>query len=190
MLTHEQRHLLAGIGTRPLIDAILDFDPGLQRIRNSCAGGHLRRHDGAPEWLTVYDTTSEGYVGQETFGAPARVSVTWTQLKAFAADVPAAIREQMAEVVAESRAEAHRVYKWCHCHHGDLERAAACEKSHEGDPFYGGRRHPSDEEDDEHLALDRALYAREKDLVLQALGLVGEPVGQLDLFGDLIGSAT
>lgn len=186
MLTREQRFLLAGTDPRLLTNTILDPIGGVSAIKSRCGGGHLRRRDGTPEWLTCYDTTSKGYVGREQFGGDVRVTVTWKQLQDFTDEVPKEVKEQLRKVRDEDRAEQQRVYKWCHCHHGDPERAAACEKRNEGDPFYGGRRHPSDEEDDEHLELSRALFEREKDLLMQALGLVGEPVGQMDMF-DLMG---
>lgn len=186
MLTKEQRYLLAGTDPGMLTITILDPLGGITQIKSRQGGGHLRQRDGCPEWLTVYDTTNKGYVGREHFGGDVRVTVTWAQLKDFVRDIPAGVKDRLRVVRDAELAESDRAYGWCHCHHGDLERAANCEERNRNDPLWGGRTHPSDAEYEDHLAIVFDLRDKERDLLMEALGLVAEPVGQLDMF-DLMG---
>lgn len=183
MLTIEQRQLLGVYTSWMISDLIVDPERGLSAIRSSSCGG--TRH-GEPDWLRRYDTGG-GQIDGGQFGEPPRAVVKFTQLRRRAESVPAELRERIKAVRCAQQAEATRVYKWCHCHHGDAERAARCEESAKGDPFWGGRTHPSDEEYEAHLVISFDLRDQERELLDEALGLVDEPVGQLDLFDELMG---
>lgn len=177
MLTKQQRELLWAYPAAMITSTIVDPDHGISRIKSGQCGG-MRRD---VEWLEHFETGPTGIQGG-TWDEPKRVVVTFSQLKSWARSVPADMREKLRTVQHAQQAEAQRVYKWCHCHHGDAEKAARCEKSNEGDPFWGGRYHPTDAEDEGHLVIYFDLIDQEKELLEQVLGLGDEPVGQLDLF--------
>lgn len=181
MLTLEQRQLLGVYPATLISDTIVDPERGIANIRGGCCGG--TRH-GGPEWLERYDT-HHGRIEGGQFGAEPRAVVTFQQLRRWAETVPSELRSKIKAVREAEQAEAARVYKWCQCHHGDPERAAACVKANEGDPLWGGRHHPSDDEYEEHLVVTFDLRDQERELLDQVLGLSDEPVGQLDLFGGL-----
>lgn len=181
-LTLEQRQLLGVYPSALISDTVVDPERGITNIRNGCCGG--TRH-GGPEWLERFDT-HHGRIEGGQFGEEPSVTVTFTQLRNWARGVPADLRERIRTVREAEQAEAHRVWKWCQCHHGDPERAAACVKANEGDPLWGGRHHPSDAEYEAHLVIVFDLRDQERELLDEVLGLGDEPVGQMDLF-DLIG---
>lgn len=181
MLTIEQRQLLGVYPASHISDTIVDPDRGIANIRSGCCGG--ARH-GEPEWLERYDT-HHGRIEGGKFGADPRAVVTFQQLHRWAEAVPSEVKAKIKAVREAQQAEAARTYKWCQCHHGDAERAAACVKANEGDPLWGGRHHPSDAEYEEHLVIVFDLRDQERELLDQVLGLTDEPVGQLDLFGGL-----
>ena len=180
MLTKIQQELLFAYPSTLVSDTIIDPDHGISRIKAGQCGG---TRSGT---IQAFNTTSKGLVAG-WFGEEPQAVVTFTQLRQWANTVPADLRERIRVVRAAEQAENLRVYKWCHCHHGDPERAARCEKSNEGDPLWGGRYHPTDEEDKEHLVTVFDLRDQEKELLQEALGLGDEPVGQLDLFDQLMG---
>ncbi len=176
MLTREQRQLLGVYPASMIADTIIDQEGGIARIRAGCCGGS--RLDGPIRHFNTHG----GQIKAGTFGDEATITVTFAQLKRWAASVPAELRDQIKAVRSAQQKEAARSYKWCHC--PDPE---GCRRSHEGDPLYGGRHHPSEGEYDEHLEIVFDLRDQERDLLDKALGLAGEPAGQLDLFDELMG---
>lgn len=183
MLTKEQRQLLDEYCYWSICDVILDADSAIPAIKARSSGGTRR---GEPEWLQHYNTTSRGIEGGP-WGDTSQVVVTWTQLRNWARSVPAELVERIRAARRAEQAEAQRVYKWCRCHHGDPETARRCEESNKGDPTWGGRYHPTEEEDEDHLVIYFEQMDAAKELLKEALGLGEDPVGQLDLFDELIG---
>lgn len=176
-LTKVQRQLLAVYPASMISDVIINGDGGISRIRAGCCGGS--RLDGP---IRHYNT-SNGKIQAGTFGEDPLVVVTFAQLKAWAASVPAAVREKLAAVRLAQQEEQVRTYKWCHC-----PRPDECNRRNAGDPLYGDRHHPTEEEDQEHLNRVWELRDQERALLDEALGLDDEPVGQLDLFEELMGA--
>ena len=176
MLTKEQRQLLAVYPSAMVSDTIVNPEHGISRIRAGCCGG--TRLDGP---VRSFHTQS-GRIEAGNLGEPPDTVVTFTQLKRWAESVPSGLREQIKAVRCAEQQEAVRAYRWCHC--PDPE---GCLRSHAGDPLYGNRHHPTEEEYDAHLRVVFGLRDQERELLNEALGLVDEPVGQLDLFDELIG---
>lgn len=183
MLTLMQRQLLGAYPASMISDTIIDPNQGVSRIKAGQCGG--TRLEGP---VRCFNTTPKGIVAG-WFGDPPQAVVTFTELRRWAESVPAGLRDRIKTVRLGEQSEALRAYKWCCCHRGDPQRAAECEKRHEGDVFYGGRTHPTDEEYEQHLEVTFTLRDEERDLLDEALGLVGEPVGQLDLFDQLMGES-
>lgn len=175
-LTKEQRQLLAVYPTSMIADTVVDADRGLSAIRSGCCGGS--RLDGPIRHFH----TGNGRIEAGELGGEPDIVVTFAQLKRWAEAVPEDLRRQIIEVRSMQRSEATRVWKWCHC-----PKPQECVTVHRDDPLYGGRYHPTAEEDAEHRELSWELHARERALVEQALGLGDDPVGQLDLFDELMG---
>lgn len=174
-LTSDQRWLLATMGGWPIVWALCGPD-GTQQLMASMWGGCGKRVDGAPEWMTSFETRG-GKVFSPAFGDP-RVVVTAAQIDRFAAQLPDEVRAELKACRAAGIEENQRTLRWCHC-----GREAECLKANEGDRLYGGRHHPTDADDQDH----RDRYWRIRDwedrVLMKALGLMGGPVGQLDLFG-------
>ena len=180
-LTDDQRWLLLTAG--PNITDALVSDDGRERLRSAVFGGTGWRVDGAPEWMTSY-WCSGGKLTSPDRGGDIRVTVTVAQLARFAADeLPAPILAELRDVLHAKRAESERTRKWCRCAHPE-----ECSRSNEGDPLWGGRYHPTDAEDDEHLAIVHALMDRERAALRAAL--TPTPPAQLDLFAESLRGAS
>ncbi len=175
MLSREQRQLLGVYPATMISDTIVDPERGIKQIASSQCGG--TRDGPVPSFNTGGGRIYAGWLGQEP-----TVVVTFAQLKRWAESVPSGLREQIRAVRLAEQTEAVRTLKWCHC--PNPER---CLRSNQGDPLYGGRHHPTDEEYEQHLEIVFGLRDQERALLDEALGLVDNPVGQLDLFGELIG---
>lgn len=176
MLTLEQRQLLGVYPAWMVSNTIIDPGVGISQMKAGQCGG--TRLSGP---VRGFNTTSKGITAGRLGEAPT-VVVTWTQLKRWAESVPPGLREQIRQVRYADQAENARVYKWCHC-----PEPEECLRRNEGDPLYGGRHHPTADEYEQHLQVVFDLRDQERALLDEALGLVDEPVGQLDLFGELIG---
>ena len=176
MLTKEQRQLLSVYPRSMISDTIIDQERGLKNISSGQCGGS--RLDGPIRHFH----TGKGRIEAGSWGEEPSIVVTFAQLKRWAREVPADLRDRIKAVRLAQQKEAARVHKWCHCPNPEQ-----CLKVNEGDLFYGGRHHPTEEEDMEHLEITFDLRDQERDLLDEALGLGDEPVGQLDLFDQLIG---
>lgn len=176
MLTKEQRQLLQVYPAAMIANTVVDPDAGISAIKAGQCGG--TRH-GSP--IEAFNTTSKGLVAG-WYGEDPIAMVTWTQLKQWARDVPTKLREQIAAVRLAEQAENARSWKWCHC-----GKEAECHRRNEGDQLYGNRHHPTDEEYEAHLEIVFDLRDQMRALLDEALGLGDEPVGQLDLFEELMG---
>ena len=176
MLTKEQRQLLAVYPAGMVVDTIVNPDSGIARIRAGMCGGS--RLDGPIRHFN----TGNGRIHAGSFGEEPSVVVTFAQLKKWALSVPAELRDRIKAVRDLERAENARVWEWCHC-----PTPEECLRVNAGDPMYGGRHHPSEDEYRQHLDVVMDLRKQERALLDEALGLGDDPVGQLDLFDELIG---
>lgn len=96
-LSEDQRWLLY-VAARNLVPiALIDPDYGIRGLKASCAGGAWPPGRAlVPEWLRSYDVVTGGIEGG-ILGEPARVRVTWGQLKRFAQDLPVELRAVLME---------------------------------------------------------------------------------------------
>lgn len=176
MLTKEQRQLLGVYPASMISDTIVWPESGIARIRAGCCGG------GRLSGPIRYYSTEGGRIKAGMYGEEPQVVVTFTQLKKWAESLPADLRNRFKAVRVAQQAENARTYRWCRC-----PDAEACLRTNEGDPLYGGRHHPSDDEYEAHLRIVFDQQDQERALLDEALGLGDEPVGQLDLFDELMG---
>jgi hypothetical protein len=167
-LTSDQRWLLATMGGWPIVWALCGPD-GTQHLMASMWGGCGKRVEGAPEWMTSFETRS-GKVYSPGFNDQ-RVVVSAAQIDRFAAQLPAEIKAELQACRLAGIEENQRAERWCYC-----GRETECHKA-------SGRHHPSATEDQEHLHKVWSIRDWQSAVLAKALGLEGEPVGQLDLFG-------
>lgn len=166
-LTNDQRWLLRTVGLS--ISRALLSDAGLEHYMSSMLGHLGSPRDGAPDWMDSFETRA-GKITSPSRGGPPRVVVTAAQIRAFRTTIPAELLTELAAIDKAEMAESRRTALWCHC---------PGTKPHK-DFLFREQYHPTDDEDQVHLDILWALRDRENDC-LDAI-LIGEPVGQLDLF--------
>ncbi|SCX34512.1 hypothetical protein [Mycolicibacterium fluoranthenivorans] len=173
-LTDDQRWLLWTVGlniSRALID-----DAGLQHFMASMNGYYGTARDGAPEWMSSYQTMSGKITSPARGGDHARVAVTSAHIRAFRKTIPAELLAELAAIDKGQMDEHWRTEMWCWCHRSRGEVVAHTD-------FLGREKyHPSDSEDDLHLEIVWDLQDRERDCLRTILGVGAEKLGQLELF--------
>lgn len=177
-LTEDQRWLLLHMGGHAIVRALCDPE-GVTHLMQSCWGssGHDSDIPGAPAWLYGWDTQS-GVIRSNHQGGQ-RVQVKAAEISRYAKQIPAPIMAEMLECRSASTTHAIKNSRWCHC-----GNEADCLRRNEGDPYYGGRHHPTEAEDQAHLDEYWQIRDREDDVLTRALGFeyIDERVGQLELF--------
>ena len=169
MLTEDQRHVLASYDQGMLADLIIRPEYGMSRIKSAHAGGSARGN--APEWLRWCSTDSSGIHGGQI--GEKLISVTFSQLAKWAASIPAEIREKLGANNIQQSAERMRTLDWCYC--------PWAEKAPNDHSHPCKRYHPTDVEENKHIARFIELSSYEKVYVGQAIWS-GVESGQLDLF--------
>ncbi|MDQ1319979.1 MAG: hypothetical protein QG655_1222 [Actinomycetota bacterium] len=170
-LSGDQRHLLSLLNPESLLDALLSTQ-GADRVMSRSGGGcGFAAPEGAPAWMTNYDTVHRQIVSPTAWHGPPQVAVSAAQIVRFGAGLPEPVREQMRACLRDAAAERLRALDWCYCPYADRPRNA-----HAG-PC--SRHHPTDAEAAAHRAALRALAHRAATLVADILA-VGD--GQLPLF--------
>lgn len=173
-LTEDQRWLLAVYPADMLADLIVSPEYGLSRIKSTCAGGTAHRGGNKqPEWLQWYETGGGAIRGYSRAFLEPKVSLTYTQIARWAAEVPQDIRSKLEANRAERIAEATRASDWCFCPWKDEPPNAHSGKCE--------RLHPEHDEVSRHDAAGLRIRAYGRVYVSQAIWRQ-EPA-QLDLFG-------
>jgi hypothetical protein len=170
-LSSDQRHLLRLIDTMSLFDALLSKDGADRLMSRQCGGTGFSAPEGAPLWMTSYDTDHRVLISPAPWKGPPQAKVSAAQIVGFGADLPGPVRDQMHDCLRENRAEMLRVYGWCRCPHADRPPNA-----HTGPCT---RYHPTDAEDSTHYAILGAVTHRAQALLADILAVGG---GQLALF--------
>lgn len=167
-LSSDQRHPLGLIDTMSLFDALLSKE-GADRLMSRQGGGcGFSAPEGAPAWMTSYDTVDRAIISPLAWKGPVQVTVSAAQMVRFGTSLPGPVRDQMRECLRDSRSEMTRVYGWCRCGYADRPRNA-----HAG-PC--PRHHPTDAG---HYAILRAVTHRAEALLADILAV---DAGQLALF--------
>lgn len=174
ILTEDQRWLLWTVGLN--ISCALLSDEGLQS-HMSRRGGYLGSPcDGAPEWMNSYET--HGNKITSPMSGDARVTVTASQIRAFRKTIPAELLSELAAIDKAELDEHWRTAMWCRCH-WTYDGEARAHTDFMGREHY----HPTGDEEQAHMGFVFRLRNREWDCLAAILGVVDEPVGQLELFG-------
>ena len=173
-LTQDQRWLLWTVGLG--ISRALLSDEGLQSYMSSANGYLGTARDGAPEWMDSYETR-QGRITSPARGDEARVTVTAKQIRAFRKTIPPALLSELAAIDKAQMDEHWRTEMWCRCH-----RSTGGDARPHKDFMQRERYHPTDAEEDAHMAIVFELRDREWECLRAILGVGSEPVGQLELF--------
>lgn len=177
-LTSDQRWLLLRMGGWPIVWALAD-DHGLENLRKQRSGYYGTALEGAPEWMHSYEVQAgKIYSPSHPHTADPKVTLTVSQIGRFAKALPAALRDELRACGAASIGETMRTSEWCHC--------PDAEKCMWRNDWSGPRHHPTDAEDQAHIAEYWRIRDWEDDLLGRALGFAvidePEPIGQLELF--------
>ena len=94
-LSGDQRHLLSLLNPESLLDALLSTQ-GADRVMSRSGGGcGFAAPEGAPAWMTNYDTVHRQIVSPTAWHGPPQVAVSAAQIVRFGAGLPEPVREQM-----------------------------------------------------------------------------------------------
>lgn len=168
-LTEDQRWLLRSIGGWAMRDCLIGSE-GVQDLMSRCSSSTGSRIDGGPEWLANGYTCGRGKIvcpwWTTDIGRPPVKSVTITvsQLNRYARNLPQDVTDELREVRRAFNAENIR-RDWCRCGRED-----ECRRRNEGDPLYGARYHPTDEEVDAHYRELRRIEEWQDRVLDRALG--------------------
>lgn len=168
-LTEDQRWLLRSIGGWTMRDCLIGPE-GVQDLMSRCSSSTGSRIDGGPEWLTNGYTCGRGKIVSPWWTTdigrpPAKtVTVTTAQLNRYARNLPQDVTDELREVRRAFNTENIR-RDWCRCGRED-----ECHRRNEGDPIYGGRHHPTDEEVDAHYRELRRIQDWQDRVLDRALG--------------------
>ncbi len=168
-LTEDQRWLLRSIGGWAMRDCLLGPD-GVADLMSRCSSSTGHRIDGGPEWLANGYTCGRGKIvcpwWTTDIGRPPvkSVTVTTAQLNRYARSLAQDVTDELREVRRALNAENIR-RDWCRC-----GREVECHRRNEGDPIYGGRYHPTDEEVDAHYRELRRIQEWQDRVLDRALG--------------------